>query len=205
MRARSILFTFPLLIAPAVLTSCGNSAEEAAERAIENETGGDVEIDSDGGGFQVETDEGSMTVDEDGNMVITDADGNVVMQGDGEGGITNISTPDGVVVMGGGSLPDGWPAPALPDGTTILQASRVEESGTTNWTVLIEYGGDPAAACEAFKATMDGWSKTAEQTIEGDSPMCSLVFEKDGVEWTMYASGTPDGTSSGGVSISAPA
>jgi len=68
MQRTSIALIAVLLL---ILTACGSAAEELAERAIENETGGDVELDldSDGGSVNIESDDGSLTI---GGGVVVD-------------------------------------------------------------------------------------------------------------------------------------
>lgn len=48
-----------------ILSGCGQVAEEAAEQAIEQNGGGDVEIDADGDSFSVEGEDGSISVGKD--------------------------------------------------------------------------------------------------------------------------------------------
>jgi hypothetical protein len=188
MRRRSLLVTVPfLLVVPSVLGACGaaadKAAEEAAERAIEEAGGGNVEIDADGGEVKFETDEGTMTVDEDGNMVITDADGNVVTQTETEDGVTQISTDDGSMTIGEDSLPEGWPAPALPDGFTVQQGSSMSDASSMAWTAVASYAGSVNEACDALKASMSGWTVVGETTSSGASSFCAITFEDATYTW----------------------
>lgn len=52
--------TVLLLLVTLALSACGKIAEEAVERGIESQTGGDVEIDADQGNFSVESSEGTF-------------------------------------------------------------------------------------------------------------------------------------------------
>lgn len=47
-----------------LLTACGSPADRAAERAIENASGGDADVDVQGGTTRVTTSEGTVTVGE---------------------------------------------------------------------------------------------------------------------------------------------
>jgi len=186
MRRRTWLLTGLTILAPFSLVACGEASErlseEAAERAIEEAGGGNVEIDADSGEVRVETEDGSMTVDENGNMIITDADGNVVTESQTEDGVTQVSTADGMVTTGSGELPQGWPAPALPAGFTVVQGTTLSDSSMNGWTVVAGYEGAVAAACDALAASMSGWTPTAERVTSGDS-FCMLGYENGQYTW----------------------
>lgn len=79
-------------------TACGgeDAVESIFENAVENETGGEVDLDFGGDGFSIDTGEGSMTMDEDGNMVIVGPDGEVITgQVDPETGSMTMESEDG--------------------------------------------------------------------------------------------------------------
>ena len=95
---------------------CGNdSTESVIEEIVEQQGGGDVDLDLDGdGGFSIDTEEGGITIDDDGNFVVTGPDGEVITgeagtDGDGgfsvdaEGGGVSIDDDGNFVVTG----PDG--------------------------------------------------------------------------------------------------
>ena len=89
-------------VALAVLaTGCGNlverATEEAVERAVESDSGGDVDIEFNDDGISVQSDEGdfSLSVDESGVEIEgTDADGNDFSLDADEGGV-NAESGDG--------------------------------------------------------------------------------------------------------------
>ncbi len=186
MRRRTWILTGLTLVVPLSLAACGEAserlAEEAAEQAIEDAGGGNVEIDSDSGEVRIETEDGSMTVDENGNMVITDADGNVVTQSETEDGVTQVSTADGMFTTGSGELPEGWPAPELPGGFTVLQGSTMSDASTSGWTVVAEFDGDVTSACDALAASMSGWTATSDAAMSSDT-FCLLGFENGQYTW----------------------
>jgi hypothetical protein len=186
MHRRTWLLTGLTILAPISLVACGGASEriseEAAERAIEEAGGGNVEIDADSGEVKIETEDGSMTVDENGNMVIIDADGNVVTQSQTEDGATQVSTADGMVTTGSGELPEGWPAPELPTGFTVVQGTTISDSSSNGWTVVAGYEGAVTAACDALAASMSGWTPIGERVASGDS-FCALSYENGQYTW----------------------
>jgi flagellar basal body rod protein FlgG len=77
--------------------SCGGGAESGIEKLIEQQSGADVDLDSDGG-FSVQTEEGAgMTIDEDGNFVITDENGEVITGNADEDGNFTIESEEGTI------------------------------------------------------------------------------------------------------------
>ena len=84
-----------------VATGCGNlverATEEAVERAVESDTGGDVDVEFNDDGISIESDEGdfNLSVDENGVEIDgTDADGNDFSLDADETGI-NAESDDG--------------------------------------------------------------------------------------------------------------
>ena len=158
--------------ATVMLTSCSDSAETGIEQLIEQQSGGDVDINSDDGSFSIQTEDGSMTVDENGNFVVTDADGSVITgNADSESGEFNIESEDGSFSSGSTSeLPEDWPADVpTPDGMTITTASSMEStdgsaiqlSGTTD---------DPASFVADYTARLDsnGFTAQADAVYDGE-------------------------------------
>lgn len=127
-------------------TACGNAAETGLEKIIEQQGGGNVDLDFDGdGGFSIQTEEGSLTIDEDGNFTITgedgeiltgsaDAEGNFTIEGE-DGTITgsqddgefNIESDDGSFTISSGTeMPSEWPSDVpQPDGVQIVSSSVI--------------------------------------------------------------------------------
>ena len=115
--------------ATVMLSACSDSAETGIEQLIEQQSGGDVDINSDDGSFSIQTEDGSMTVDENGNFVITDENGETITgNADGEDGSFAVESEDGSFSSGSTSeLPEDWPADVpTPDGMTITTASSME-------------------------------------------------------------------------------
>jgi flagellar basal body rod protein FlgG len=105
-----------------VVASCGGSTESGIEELIEQQGGGDVDLDLDGdGGFSIQTEEGGMTIDEDGNFVITGEDGEVITgNADDEGNFT-VESEDGTIT---GSEEDGEFSVEGEDGSLTISSGE---------------------------------------------------------------------------------
>ena len=138
------------------LTACGDAGESGVEQLIEEQSGGDVDINSEDGSFSVETEEGSMTVDEDGNFVVTGPDGSVVSGNAEDGNFTMEGDDGGVRVDTSGDIPEEWPdgVPAPegieeaaatvidgPDGTAITISGRADASFAEDYASQVESAG----------------------------------------------------------------
>jgi len=101
------------------LASCGAAVEEATEQAIEQGTGGDVEID----------DDGVKVTDEEGNTSAFGSQASVP-----EDWPSDIPVPDGTV-LSSASYPDGKQVTVQPDGDALAAyndiRSQVEAAGYT--------------------------------------------------------------------------
>ena len=85
-----------LVAGATVLTACGDSGEQGVEELIEQQSGGDVDINTDDGGIAIQTEDGSMTVDEDGNFVVTDENGETITgNADSDDGSMTVEGEDG--------------------------------------------------------------------------------------------------------------
>jgi flagellar basal body rod protein FlgG len=105
-----------------VAASCGGSTESGIEELIEQQGGGDVDLDLDrDGGFSIQTEEGGMTIDEDGNFVITGEDGEVITgNADDEGNFT-VESEDGTIT---GSEEDGEFSVEGEDGSLTISSGE---------------------------------------------------------------------------------
>jgi hypothetical protein len=182
-----------------VLAGCGNAAEnlleEGVERAIEKDSGEDIEFDFNGDdGLTIETDEGTMTIDEDGSFVIegedgemltgeatnegftvTDEDETVVLDVDEDDGQVTAETEDGSFSAGPG-MPDGWPSSVpQPMGLDDLNGSTISADGQTLITVS---GTAPQGAAEYF----DNY----ETALEDEGFSSTTYFESDGFRQGTY-------------------
>ncbi len=191
------------LAAVALLSvGCGeiaeNLVEEGVEKAIESDTGENVELDFDGeDGLTIETDEGSMTIDEDGSFVIegadgevvtgettddgytvSDEDGNAVFDVDEENGVVTAETEDGSFTSGPG-IPDAWPGSVPePAGLEDINGSTI----TTDGQILMTATGTASqGATEYFESYA--------ASLEDDGYERSSYFESDGVRQGSYENG----------------
>ena len=150
-----------LVAGATVLTACGDSAESGVEKLIEEQGGGDVDINSDDGGFSIQTEDGSMTV------------------GGEDGGFSGGATTE---------LPDQWPSdiPA-PDGLAIASAFVVSDTGSDSISVsgtvdgegfLDEYGSQLETAGFESKSefSADG---TANRMYSGDTWNVGISYAED--------------------------
>jgi hypothetical protein len=157
-----------------LLAGCGAAseklAEEATERAIESQGGGNVEIDTDGdGSINIETDEGTYSADGEGNF--------------------NLETGDGSFSAGSGSMPDGWPDDVpLPDDFEVITGSTMDNS---EGTVLSATGTSSTPAADVvddMKAALDDWTVSGESNSNSNGvATASAQFETDGRQLSVYA------------------
>jgi hypothetical protein len=178
--------------AAVLVAACGGGdpaeelADQLAEQAIE-EAGDDATVDLDIGDGSVDIDvddengDGSVSVD-------TDNDGSVAIEVEGEDG-------DGVVIIGGGSVPEGFPIP-VPDGGEILSSISTsgEEGGGSS--VVVQY---PVGSFDELVATFETWmdgqgvdaAKTEMSTDEGKTVQLYASGEDDlGLVITVTDTGT---------------
>jgi hypothetical protein len=147
-----------------VLAGCGAIADKASETVAEQVTGADIERDGDQ--FQISTDEGSISVD-------------------GESGTFEMTTPDGQVSTGTGSLPEGFPADVpLIDGE-VLMGSSSTTGGTDSYTVQVKAsGGDPGTTFDdaVGELTRAGFTEgdSSVRTESGDGSLFATAELSDG-------------------------
>ena len=127
MKRRVLIGT--LLGVSLLVTACGNVAEEVAERAIEADGGGEVDIDFNDG-------------DDEATIEFSD--------GDDEG--------SGTMTIGGSDLPDGFPIP-VPDGFEVSSTSSFSSAeGVQYSAVLIWERGDFDRVSDFYEDYFSGMS-----------------------------------------------
>ena len=132
------------------------------EELIEENSGGDVDIQLDEDGFSVESEDGSFSVDEDGTFTVTDEDGEETtgeFDIDGSDGDMSVETEDGSMeINSGGELPEDWPADIPePDGIDIQQAMTfAEENGSTSIIVSGTIDGSGEDWTTAYGGELEG-------------------------------------------------
>lgn len=173
---RTVLTATAAAVLAVTASGCGalieQATEEAVERAVESENGGDVEIDFSEDGIQVEgTDENgddfsvdfgedgfdaqtengeTITIDEDG-FTATDENGEVTtgeFNTDGESAEIVIEGEDGgAVFRTGTAVPDEWPSDVpRPEDLNEVNSSYQADAGT----VFIIVGGQSSQSSDEF-------------------------------------------------------
>lgn len=170
------------LIVGTLLTSgCGKAAETGIEKMIEQQGGGDVDLDLDGdGGISIQTEEGAMTIDEDGNFVVTGKDGEqIVGQANGDDDGFSIESDDGSFSSGATTeLPDDWPADVpKPAGLSIMSASSM--SGDDGAAIQVSATtDDPAGFITRYTKQLEDAGLTSESPVEyAGEESWAAVFE----------------------------
>ncbi len=112
-----------------LVTACGNVAEELTERAIEAESGGEVDVD-----FE------------------NDDDGATFEFSDGE------DDESGTVRIGGSDLPDDFPIP-VPGGSEVSSTGSITSDETTQYSAVLIWEGDQIdRVVEFYEDYFDGMS-----------------------------------------------
>ena len=175
------LVTSSAIVLALMATGCSteNIAERIAEKRIESETGGDVDIDFDDGDISIKTEDGEFSIE-------TDGDGNVSVQGSGsndgetfnvdsEGGETVIETEDGTATFSqSADLPDDFPESIpLPDDVSVVFSQSVETGDGTGFvvTATTERELDDLAADFIDGLEANGFAQQQLTTLEGGSLM----------------------------------
>ncbi len=119
--------------------------EGGLEALIEEQTGGEVDIEFGEDGFSFESEDGGITFDEDGNFTVTDEDGNETTGevGIGDDGFSVESDDGSFGVESTDELPEDWPASVPePDGLAIQQVTSINDDTTVSFTVAGTFDGD---------------------------------------------------------------
>jgi len=204
-----------------LLTGCGevaeNLLEEGVEKAIENDSGEDVELDFNGeDGIRIETDEGTMTIDGEGNMVIVGEDGETitaqatedgvtVTDGDGEE-VLNIDDDNGQVTTESGEdsftagpgMPEQWPnAVPKPAGLEDVSGTTIVSNGNISISITGTSPGDAEGYFDEFASTLEDAGFTRSTFFEGEG-IRQGTYEGTDYTVSVFADGS---TSTMGVTI----
>lgn len=214
-------FPLPLLVVAALpLAGCG--PEDLIERAVERETGEDVDLDISNGEFSIRTNDGeiNMSTDEDGNVQIignadgeefnvnASADGNVT--GDTPHGTFNVTaddstlnadTDDGSMQLGS-QIPDDFPASIpLPDDLVVESGVTYTEGQSTTWQIVGTTSGEDQVVNDLRAALRDaGYTET--QTFEQAGTYQQATY--DGEYTVNLVAAIADGTVSLTILVSDP-
>ncbi len=176
--------------AATVLTACGDSGESSVEKLIEEQGGGDVDINTEDGGIAIQTEDGSMTIDEDGNFVVTDENGETVTgNADSGDGSMTVEGEDGSFSGGATTeLPDEWPSDVPePEGVTIASAFVVSDTGSDAISVSGTVDGEDFLDDYGSQLEAAGFESTSEFKAEGTA---NRVYSSD--TWTVGLSYVED-------------
>ena len=213
-------------------SACGAIAEkvteEGAERIIESESGGDVEIDfdSDDGSFSVQTEDGSFAVDDDGSFVVTGEDGEVLsgsasddglivldesgdpvlnVSGDGDEGEISIQGENGEdVYKVVTDVPDEWPSDVpRPEALTVDAGSYASADGETLMTLIgAPNNGDSVTYTENYGAALVAAGLTETGRFDSSSDGATNAQRTyENIGWVVNVSGYVD-ESTNSISIS---
>jgi hypothetical protein len=179
-------------------------AEKAIEQQLEDEGGGDVDLDLGDGQVRIEGEDGEevvVDIDEDG-------EGNVSIQGSGsqgdvemsfgDDGVSVISTPEGEFRTGT-ELPDDFPAGVpVPDGMTIESAATMSGADGTTFVINGTVAGDFAGATDAYASALEaaGFAQVS-MTETSDSTFFSFGDDEWDVAGGFYPATSGEGTTFG--------
>jgi hypothetical protein len=168
-----------LVGALALLAGCGSATEQLTEAAIENQTGGDVDV-KDDGSVEIRTDDGEMTVS-------------------GEDGKVTIESGDGTYQAGEGTeVPDDFPAEIpLVDGGTLTMAVSTPDGFSLIWNV-----DDAEAAFDAYIRALEGAGfELGERTVMTSGGDFTGIIEGEDAQWRVGVTAGVSGTDPGTVSL----
>jgi hypothetical protein len=122
-----------------LLSACGKATETITEKALETESGGDLNIGDDGGSISFESEDGSGSISiesddggETGTISGTDAEGNEFS--------TNVGVDE---------IPDDFPMPVF-EPSTVVGVIASETSAGSAFIVKLEIASGDADAALAF-------------------------------------------------------
>ena len=158
-----------------IMTGCGSITEkigeESLERAIESQSGEDIEFDFDGdGGISIDTEEGSIRVGEDGSFIVEGEDGEL---------FTGQSTDEGFTVEGEdgestfktvSQIPEEWPSSQVlpPAGLADVTSTVVTGDGQIFITVVGTAPQGGAAYLDAYGAGLQSAAHERTSYFEGE-------------------------------------
>ena len=142
----SILALVGLLAAFALTGCCPWLGEQAAEEAIEQSTGGDVEIDDDGESVKIETDEGTMEIQGEGAAEVPAGFPSSMPIYDGDYTFSSaVETPEGQVYTlgietgdGAGDVSEWYRGELSSNGWEILSDISSDSGDATMYAFTVE-------------------------------------------------------------------
>lgn len=116
------------------LASCDRAAEELAERAAEQVTGADIEVDDDGGEITIQTDEGTFETGT-GRVPDTFPSGIPLVQGGELVNGTSMDSEDGLFWQVNWQFDSGQPFDVLEDQVAVLEDAGFTRSEDGSFTM----------------------------------------------------------------------
>lgn len=166
------------LVASTGLAACGGGdkiSEQIAEKAIESQGGGDVDLDiGDDGSVKVETSDGTFSADEDGNITIESEDGTQTIDSDI-----------------GGELPDDFPDLPLPDGFEPTSSSVLGDGTEKSFLVNGTADGTAQEIFAGYGAKLEAAGYSADGVFEnsgGEDYIASGTYLKPGEVYAITVS-----------------
>jgi hypothetical protein len=197
MRTDRVVRTMAALAGAAVLlAACGSSTESGIEELIEQQSGGEVEIDLEDGEIKVQTEDGefSLDIDEDDGSFSVEVDGEEVLSGDvddeGDGSLT-IEGEDGdsaFEIDSDGSIPDEWPGDVPEPEGLAIDTSSAFTSGDQVTVSITGTTDDAEAFADAYGGQLEnaGLPQTSS-LVQGDN--ITLFHENE--SWFVTIFGAP--------------
>lgn len=150
-----------LASATLVLAACGNAAENLAEKAVEAQTGGEIDLND--GSIVVQSDDGDATI------VVQSDDEKISISG------TDESGQDITIEMGGIEVPDDFPMPVFEPGE-VTHVSVYEMATQSSYSVTVEI--DPGNAADALAFYQD-WLEGEQMSVTTSDVM--VIGESDDI------------------------
>jgi hypothetical protein len=160
----------------ALLAACGSSTESGIEELIEQQSGGEVDIDLEDGEIKVQTEDGEFSLD------IDEDDGSFSVEVDGEDG-------DGAFeIDSDGSIPDEWPGDVPEPEGLAIDTSSAFTSGDQVTVSITGTTDDAEAFADAYGGQLEnaGLPQTSS-LVQGDN--ITLFHENE--SWFVTIFGAP--------------
>jgi hypothetical protein len=116
---------------------------------------------------------------------------------DSEDGSYSIETDEGSFEVGGGEVPEAWPADvALPDGLEVISTSTSDTTDGKLVAIVASTSSSPEDLLAELKATLSGWEVSGETTSSsGDGSLTAAQWDRAGARVNFTASGDGSQTS----------
>ena len=163
--ARAVVALTGGLLAASALIGCGSAQEALTETALEQITGGSIDVDIDNGQVVIGSEEGQITLN-------STEDGFSIESGDGESSLS----------IGGTEVPAAWDDLLdLMPGATVVSAYSASGEGSSMDTVAFSTADDIDAVLEHYTAalTAAGFTETGRYSSgSGDDLSAGATFER---------------------------